>query len=78
MTGQIRWAVYGGIAIAAGIVLLLRHKQVPGIRVWLAQLLVRAHQNVVIVALANKLVRMAWAILCKNERYRAPVLVAAA
>jgi hypothetical protein len=23
MTGQIRWAVYGGIAIAAGIVLLL-------------------------------------------------------
>jgi hypothetical protein len=24
MTGQIRWAVYGGIAIAAGIVLLLR------------------------------------------------------
>jgi len=27
---------------------------------WLAQLLARAHQNVVIVALANKLVRMAW------------------
>jgi hypothetical protein len=24
MTGQIRWAVYGGIAVAAGIVLLLR------------------------------------------------------
>jgi hypothetical protein len=24
MTGQIRWAVYGGIAMAAGIVLLLR------------------------------------------------------
>jgi hypothetical protein len=24
MTGQIRWAVYGGIGIAAGIVLLLR------------------------------------------------------
>ena len=23
MTGQVRWAVYGGIAIAAGIVLLL-------------------------------------------------------
>jgi hypothetical protein len=38
------------------------------------QLLARAHQNVVIVALANKMVRMAWAVLCKNERYRAPVL----
>jgi hypothetical protein len=24
MTGQIRWAIYGGIAIAAGIALLLR------------------------------------------------------
>jgi transposase len=55
-----------------------RHKQAPGLRSWLAQLLMRAHQNVVIVALANKLVRMAWAVLCKNERYRAPVLAAAA
>ena len=34
----------------------------------------RTHQKVVVVALANKLVRMAWAVLCKNERYRAPAL----
>ena len=54
-----------------------RHKQAPGLSSWLAQLLARAHQNVVIVALANKLVRMAWAVLCKNECYRAPVLAAA-
>jgi transposase len=51
-----------------------RHRQAPGLSCWLAQLLARRHQNVVIVALANKLVRMAWAVLCKNERYRAPVL----
>jgi hypothetical protein len=51
-----------------------RHKQVPGLSDWLAQLLGRTHQNVVVVALANKLVRMAWAVLCKNERYRTPVL----
>jgi transposase len=51
-----------------------RNKQAPGLSSWLAQLLERAHQNVVIVALANKMVRMAWAVLCKNERYRAPVL----
>jgi transposase len=51
-----------------------RHKQSPGLRDWLAQLLRRTHQNVVVVALVNKLARMAWAVLCKNERYRAPVL----
>ena len=51
-----------------------RHKQAPGLSSWLAQLLGRTHQNVVIVALANKMVRMAWAVLCKNECYRAPVL----
>jgi transposase len=55
-----------------------RHKQAPGLSSWLAQLLARAHQNVVIVALANKMVRMAWAVLCKNESYRAPVLAEAA
>jgi transposase len=57
-------------------VLQQRHKQAPGLSRWLAQLLARTHQNVVVVALANKLVRMAWAVLCKNERYRAPVFVA--
>ena len=54
-----------------------RHNQTPGLSSWLAQLLARTHQNVVIVALANKLVRMAWAVLYKNERYRAPGLAAA-
>jgi transposase len=51
-----------------------RSQQAPGLSAWLAQLLARTHQNVVVVALANKLIRMAWAVLCKNERYRAPVL----
>jgi transposase len=55
-------------------VLQYREKQAPGLSHWLAQLLGRAHQNVVVVALANKLVRTAWAVLCKNECYRAPAL----
>jgi transposase len=55
-------------------VLLHRARQAPGLSRWLAQLLTRAHQNVVIVALANKLIRIAWAVLCKQERYRAPIL----
>jgi hypothetical protein len=29
MTGQIRWAVFGGIAVAAGIALLLRANRTP-------------------------------------------------
>ena len=40
-------------------VLQQRQRQAPGLSSWLAQLLARKHQNVVIVALANKLVRMA-------------------
>jgi transposase len=55
-------------------VLQQRLRQTPGLSCWLAQLLARKHQNVVVVALANKMVRMAWAVLCKNESYRAPVL----
>ena len=55
-------------------VLQHREKQVPALSRWLAGLLGRTHQKVVIVALANKLVRMSWAVLCKNESYRAPVL----
>jgi transposase len=51
-----------------------RHKQAPGLSIWLAQLLGRTHQNVAVVALANKLVRIAWAVLCKNESYRVPDL----
>ena len=58
----------------ASTVMQHRAKQSPGLSCWLAQLLVRVHQNVAIVALANKLLRMAWAVLCKNEVYRSPVL----
>src|SRR5213078_2061475 len=36
---------------------------------WLANLEARAHPNVVAVALANKLVRTAWAILQRDVRY---------
>ena len=37
---------------------------------WLKNLLSRAHPNVVIVALANKLARIAWALLTKKQLYQ--------
>jgi len=55
-----------------------RNKQPAALSNWLAQLIARAHQNVVIVALANKLIRTAWAVLCKNETYRTSVPVSTA
>ena len=39
---------------------------------WLRALLARAHRNVVVVALANKLARIAWAVLTGTNRYQGP------
>jgi transposase len=58
----------------ARVVMQYRTKQAPGLSSWLGQLMARTHQNVAVVALANKLLRMAWAVLCKNETYRTPAL----
>ncbi|MEH6473435.1 MAG: IS110 family transposase [Halopseudomonas sp.] len=41
---------------------------------WLEELTKRRHKNVVIVAMANKLARIAWALLSKGERYRESVV----
>ena len=48
-----------------------------GFRAWLDALDARAHPNVVAVALANKLVRIAWAVLTRGEPYRLPPPLAA-
>ena len=49
-------------------------KQSSGLTAWLTQLTARTHHNIAIVALANKLARMAWAVLAKNEVYRPPLI----
>jgi len=38
---------------------------------WLKRLLTRRHKNVVVVALANKLARVAWAVLAQRQAYKA-------
>jgi transposase len=44
---------------------------------WLARLLARKPRMLVIVALANKMARIVWALLIKGEYYRAPASAAA-
>jgi len=40
----------------------------------LEQLTSRTHPNILAVALANKLARMTWAVLAKQQEYRPPLL----
>ena len=53
--------------------LLQRTKQSSGLSVWLANLVSRKRPQVATVALANKMARMAWAVLTKGEAYRPPL-----
>lgn len=52
-----------------------RDKQSSGLSAWLSQLTSRMHSNVAAVALANKMARVAWAVLAKSEAYRPPLSV---
>ena len=56
-------------------VLQCRDKQSSGLSAWLSQLTSRMHSNVAAVALANKMARVAWAVLAKSEAYRPPLSV---
>ncbi len=44
---------------------------------WLRGLMVRMHKNAAVVALANKLARMAWAVLHHGEKFAMGVSVMA-
>ena len=55
---------------------LVRDRTSP-ITQWVDGLKQRAHVNVAAVAMANKMARIAWAVLTKGERYRPAALVGA-
>lgn len=60
--------------LVVGASAVLKHARThPDRHPWLIRLLARRPAKVAVVALANKLARIAWAILAKGETYRAPV-----
>ena len=64
--------------LVVGACAVLRYaRQQPQKYPWLTQLLSRKPFKVVAVALANKMARIAWALLAKGGTYRAPALAAA-
>jgi transposase len=65
------------ILVVGAIAVLQRARQQPKKYPWLTQLLARKPFKVVAVALANKMARIAWALLAKGGTYRAPELAAA-
>ena len=62
-----------------GALAVIRYAQRHGTkRPWIVQLLARRTTKIAAVALANKMARMIWAIMTTGERYREPIVAAAA
>jgi transposase len=66
------------ILVVGAHAVLRRAKQSPEKYPWLTQLLARRPFKVVAIALANKMARVAWALLARGGSYRAQQLAAAA
>jgi transposase len=63
----------------AGALAVIRYAKIHGTkhRPWLTALLARRPTKVAAIALANKIARMVWAMMARDERYKEPVALAA-
>jgi transposase len=65
--------------LVAGAMAVIRYARQHGTkRPWLARLMATRPIKVAAVALANKIARMAWAMMVRGERYKEPTLMIAA
>jgi transposase len=65
--------------LVAGAMAVIRYARQHGTkRLWLARLMGRRPIKVAAVALANKIARMAWAMMVRRERFKEPKLLPAA
>ena len=61
------------LIISSSVIVLHARKRGPPKGSWLEQMLARKPRMLVTVALANKMARIVWALLVKQEDYKAPV-----
>ena len=62
------------LLVVGALSVIRRARQVGSTRhPWLVQLLERRSTKIAAIALANKIARIAWALMVRNERYRAPL-----
>jgi transposase len=63
----------------AGALAVIRYAKIHGTkhRPWLTALLARRPTKVAAIALANKIARMVWAMMARDERYKEPIALAA-